>query len=149
MREVFQRLSPGAPYFPATLVGIQSGLDSMVRHVWMTGTVCLAKELSAAPAPLRILEIGSWAGHSALTWAEAVGKFDRRGSLLCIDPWSRYIAAPDLAPGTAYSAMDGAVDLDLIYGLFLHNASFADRSTRVDHMRGLFADLAPYLGDRQ
>jgi predicted O-methyltransferase YrrM len=149
MREVFERLSPGEPYFPVGLVGIQSGVDSMVRHVWMTGTVCLAKELSAPPEPVRIREIGSWAGHSALTWAEAVGKFERRASLLCVDPWGRYIAEADLAPGSAYRAMDKAVDLDLIYGLFLHNIGCADRSTRIDHMRGRFADLAPYLGDRQ
>jgi predicted O-methyltransferase YrrM len=147
MREVFQRLSPDAPYFPDRLVSIQSGPDSMIRHVWQTAAVCLAKD---APRPLRILEIGSWAGHSTLTWAEAVGKFERDGTILCVDPWGRYLAAEDLkAASPAYRAMDAAVDLDLIYGLFLHNIGFADRRVRVDHIRGRFDAIAPYLADAQ
>lgn len=146
MREVFRRLSPAAPYFPEGLVSIQSGPDSMIRHVWQTAAVCLAKE---AAHPLRILEIGSWAGHSTLTWAEAVAKFERDGTVLCVDPWGRYLAAGDLAAGGAYQAMDAAVDLDLIYGLFLHNIGFADRRVRVDHIRGRFNDVAPYLADGQ
>ncbi len=146
MREVFRRLSPGAPYFPEGLVSIQSGPDSMIRHVWQTAAVCLAKE---APHPLRILEVGSWAGHSTLTWAEAVAKFERDGAVLCVDPWGRYIADGDLATGGAYQAMDAATDLDLIYGLFLHNIGFADRRVRVDHIRGRFSDVAPYLAGGQ
>jgi predicted O-methyltransferase YrrM len=147
MREIFRRLSPNAPYFPEHLVSIQSGADSMVRHVWQTGAVSLMKD---APHPLRILEVGSWAGHSTLTWAEAVGKFERDGSILCVDPWGRYIAAEDLKSAIgAYQAMDAAVDLDLIYTLFLHNIAFADRRARVDHLRGRFDQVAPYLGDAQ
>ena len=147
MREIFRRLSPAAPFFPEQLVSIQSGPDSMVRHVWQTAAVCLAK---AAPHPLRILEIGSWAGHSTLTWAEALGKFERDGTILCVDPWGRYLAPADLTAGNpTYQAMDAAVDLDLIYGLFLHNVGFADKRARVDHIRGRFADVAPYLADAQ
>lgn len=44
MREVFRRLSPNAPYFPDGLVSIQSGPDSMIRHVWQTAAVCLIKD---------------------------------------------------------------------------------------------------------
>ncbi len=146
MREIFRRLSPSAPYFPDQLVSIQSGPDSMIRHVWQTAAVCLAKE---APHPLRILEIGSWAGHSTLTWAEAIGKFERKGSILCVDPWGRYLAAGDVKAGGAYQAMDAATDLDLIYTLFLHNIGFADPAARVDHIRGRFDHVAPYLGDAQ
>ncbi len=146
MREIFRRLSPAAPYFPDQLVSIQSGPDSMIRHVWQTAAVCLVKD---SPRPLRILEIGSWAGHSTLTWAEAVGKFERKGSILCVDPWGRYLAAGDVKGGGAYQAMDAATDLDLIYTLFLHNIGFADPAARVDHIRGRFDDVAPYLGDGQ
>ncbi|MBL8687558.1 MAG: class I SAM-dependent methyltransferase [Rhodospirillaceae bacterium] len=146
MREIFRRLSPAAPYFPDQLVSIQSGPDSMIRHVWQTAAVCLVKD---TPRPLRILEIGSWAGHSTLTWAEAIGKFERKGSILCVDPWGRYLAAGDVKGGGAYQAMDAATDLDLIYTLFLHNIGFADPAARVDHIRGRFDDVAPYLGDGQ
>ena len=146
MREIFRRLSPAAPYFPDQLVSIQSGPDSMIRHVWQTAAVCVVKD---TPRPLRILEIGSWAGHSTLTWAEAIGKFERTGSVLCVDPWGRYLAAGDVKGGGAYQAMDAATDLDLIYTLFLHNIGFADPAARVDHIRGRFDDVAPYLGDGQ
>ena len=143
MREVFRRLSPDAPYFPDQLVSIQSGPDSMVRHVWQTGAVCLVKD---APEPIRILEVGSWAGHSVLTWAEALGKFERSGTILCVDPWGRYLVEDDLKAATgAYRAMDAATDLDLIYGLFLHNIGFADKRARIDHIRGRFDEVAPYL----
>ena len=146
MREIFRRLSPAAPYFPDQLVSIQSGPDSMIRHVWQTAAVCLVKD---TPRQLRILEIGSWAGHSTLTWAEAIGKFERTGSILCVDPWGRYLAAGDVKGGGAYQAMDAATDLDLIYTLFLHNIGFADPAARVDHIRGRFDDVALYLGEGQ
>ncbi len=146
MREIFRRLSPTAPYFPAELASIQSGPDSMIRHVWQTAAVGL---VTGAPRPIRILEIGSWAGHSTLTWAEAAGKFERKGSILCIDPWGRYLAEGDLKIGGPYRTMDAATDLDLIYTLFLHNIGFADPSARVDHIRGRFDEVAPYLGDGQ
>lgn len=147
MRQVFQQLSPDKPYFPEALAAVQAGPGSIMRHVWMCAAVYLLKGDSPS---LRVLEVGSWAGNSTLTWAEAIARFDRDGTILCVDPWQPYLAEPDAADEKrGYHLMVQATNLDLIYGLFLHNIGFADRRVRVDHFRARFADIASYLGDGQ
>src|SRR4029077_6478743 len=55
------------------------------RLHYMLATVRLLA-LRRCGRPLRILEIGSWAGGSALTWAEGIARYNAgKGSVLCID----------------------------------------------------------------
>lgn len=70
---------------------------------------------------IKILEIGSWAGGSAITWAEAIKKYSRSGgSVLCVDQWSSYF---DLKQNNLWThiSMEKALKTNKIYSLFLHN----------------------------
>lgn len=73
-----------APYFGGPLKGMQSGVKSMM------GLVALAEIASRNRKPVRVLEIGSWLGASALTWAYAVDAFAGAGEVVCVDSWMPY-----------------------------------------------------------
>lgn len=95
---------------------------------------------------LRILEIGSWVGASALTFAQALDQFcPHRGSILCIDPWDDYFHGEDVAKGGVYGAMDEIGRLGLAYALFQHNIRFARPGVRIESRRGRSADILPLL----
>lgn len=85
------------------------------RHVLMAE----AAGIAAPPdRPMRILEVGSWTGSSALTWSQAIARFaPHAGSVMCVDPWTPYMAAEDVARGGVYAAMDAMGREDLAYTL--------------------------------
>ncbi len=79
---------------------------------------------------LSCLEIGSFAGASALTWAWcAETLFDRAGGVMCLDPWDE-IKGNAMAPEnsqytTAYLAQ--------IYEIFLANVKYAEFGPSITH----------------
>jgi predicted O-methyltransferase YrrM len=70
------------PYFPGT--GFQ-GWHAPERQVYMSAAVWLQRE---GDGPLRILEVGSYMGASAITWGRAVAELTgRSATLTCVDAW--------------------------------------------------------------
>jgi predicted O-methyltransferase YrrM len=70
--------------------------------------------------PIRILEIGSWAGASTISWAKA---FISRGinfEITCIDHWMPYLDLT-LNNNLHYINMDIAANSNIIYNIFQHN----------------------------
>jgi predicted O-methyltransferase YrrM len=125
-----------APYFGGQSFGYQG--DSR-RHMFMSCAVQLAVPKDR---PARLLEIGSWVGSSALTFAQAIRQFSPMGgSLMCVDPWGSYFDAKDVEKGTVYQGMNDMAKTDLAYHLFLHNVRTGAPGAKVDHLRGTSADL--------
>jgi len=115
----------------------------------MAGTVALASELTR---PIKILEIGSWIGTSALTWATAIDEFIReKGALICVDPWLPYVSRNDIESElgeTVYTPMNDVADLGLAYECFLHNIEYAPSGVQIDHFRGTSNRVLPYLQEK-
>jgi len=82
-----------------------------------------------------ILEIGSWAGGSAILWATTLQKHKRDGMVYCIDHWEGGEGAP--------KAMKRAVKGDKIFKLFLHNIRISGVRDRVVILRGTSDSIAP------
>ena len=96
--------------------------------------------------PIRILEIGSWIGFSALTWAQAIDHFvPNKGTLICVDPWASYFTEDDIGRAGVYRAMDFMGRTGLAYDLFCHNIRFAKPGVQIDHIRGLSHNVLPHL----
>ena len=75
----------------------------------------------AREAPLRILEIGSWSGGSAIVFAKAIQEFHAgNGIVVCVDPWESYIDT-SANTGRIYKQMERATRSNRILRLFLHN----------------------------
>jgi len=142
-RQLLQELFSEGPCFISSTYGIQ---PFPVRHVFMTGAINVMSRLTNEP--LRLLEIGSWTGSSALTWAQAIDHFcPAKGEVLCLDSWDTYIAEEDLARGDIYRSMHSLSSSGISYDLFMHNVQFARDSVPVRHFRGKSCDIMPYLCD--
>ena len=129
------------PYFGRYMWASQ-GLP--LRHVVMQELVRL--EAQRQPGRLiRILEVGSWAGGSAITWAEALKRYAGGGQVLCVDPWKPYFTRADRPDAPVYRRMAEALERDTIYGLFLHNVEAAGHADIVTPLRGRSTDLLPTL----
>jgi predicted O-methyltransferase YrrM len=145
---VIDLLVPDEPYFLGKTRGIQG--DALHRHPIMSAAV----SLQARPGHrLQILEIGSYAGFSALTWAQSIEEFcPEGGDLLCVDPWAAYID-DDVMEQTGRANLDWDATLeqssmDEIYNLFLHNISFGrSQKVTINHFRAPGLEAMRYLQD--
>ena len=95
-------------------------------------------------SPINIIEIGSWAGASAIAWAKALDRHGRDGTIVCVDHWRKYLDTR-LNVEPIYRVMDASVDDDAIYKLFRHNLRASGVADRVIEMRGSSRDILPRL----
>lgn len=137
--DLARALLVGEPYFGSAMQACQGVVE---RHKYFLPTL---EALGAArPGPFEILEIGSWAGCSTVTWARAIEKLGRGGRVACLDAWLPYFdTAIDRA--SVYTQMNQAAEKDAIFALFRHNlaASGVDRFVRI--LRGDSRELLPTL----
>lgn len=110
------------------------------RHSYMQAAVKLLTD-EGIVSPL-MLEIGSWAGGSAVTLGKAMNRYGNGGTLVCIDAWRPYF---DLTVNfeEVYRKMDTAARDGTIFGLFKHNIRAAGLASQVIPLRGLSADVLP------
>ena len=74
----------GKPYFKHK----NAILSAPVRHMFMIATIWY---LSHINKNISIMEIGSWFGASALSWAQGLKEYaDGKGNLTCIDAWKPF-----------------------------------------------------------
>jgi predicted O-methyltransferase YrrM len=145
-------LAGNEPYFGGQTQGVQG---NAIRHPFMAAAICL---LGQTRPRVRLLEVGSYAGFSALTWAEAIETFcPQGGEMLCVDPWLGYYDEKVLpvaeSKGTSQEglvAMSDDQHMDYVYDLFRHNISFVNpKKVAVRHIRGSGVEIFPYLKERQ
>jgi tetratricopeptide (TPR) repeat protein len=107
--------------------GLQSS-HGPARQVFMSAVAGLLRD---RPAPLRVLEIGSYMGASAVTWARALDRLAGRPSVLvCVDSWG------DIADQAYATVMTGSLKSGLAYATFLSNVAALPPSVTVEPLRG-------------
>ena len=143
-REFRRCLKRGRPYFGPIMAARQG---SPIRHVYMQALVTL--ECSRGDkAYYRILEIGSWAGGSAITWANAIKKFNSgNGSVICVDPWVRYTQG--VFGSKTYDTMDQALKTGEIIALFLHNIKASGHENIVRLIKACSDEILPLFRPNQ
>lgn len=130
---------PGQPWFGDDVAGVQS---IGARYLCQVAAI---SALQATDRPVHVIEIGSWIGASALTWAHAIDRFcPQGGSVLCIDPWKGYFSQEQLA-FDVYRKMHDLAESGSAYALFLHNAATGPARIPIRHFRGTSRDTLPYL----
>jgi len=142
-------LAEGRPYFGPVL-GARQG--DPARHAVMQAVV--AQECGRRGGrTFDILEIGSWAGGSAITWAEALkGHHGGKGRVICVDPWEGYFDPAGYGEGgdaldERYREMTQALATGRIFHLFLHNVRAAGHADVVLPFRGRSEAALPFLAD--
>jgi predicted O-methyltransferase YrrM len=104
--------------------------------------IVAAAAAAAGDRPLRVLEIGSWAGASCVSWATAIKSLAHGGRVTCVDLWRPYF---DLGANrdAVYADMSAAAGQGDIFPLFLHNIRAASVADIVDYHVGASHDVLP------
>lgn len=152
---VLHALSGGKPYFPPGLFGIQSSPE---RYIYMQATVHLLAQIRPKQT-LRILEVGSWVGASALTWLDALDRYTGgNGEVWCCDLWEPYLEVPperaahalgELPAEDVGLAMDVAAKAGVAQALFDYNVGRAGGKGRVIQLKGDSGKVLAGLGAEQ
>lgn len=118
-------------YFGSVLAAKQGSRE---RALAMRGL--LGREMSKATNEYKILEVGSWAGQSAILWA-SVCEEKNKGMIFCVDHW----AATENSP----QSMKDATKNNKIFKLFLHNIEASGLQKRVVPLKGSSNTIAQIL----
>ncbi len=143
MNEIETALSSNQPYFGHAVRGIQSGplryaiLRSLVKGV-------INQEYTNS---INVLEVGSWIGASALTFARSIQDFNGGDGLVtCVDKWEPYIDT-SIDNGSTSQIMSLAIELNIAYTLFQHNCKCCNIEHLVEVKRGTSQDILAKLID--
>jgi len=144
-RQLLRRL-----YGPSPILHVDRAiLSAPVRHLFMIGTVWYLASACDRKA-LKVLEVGSWCGASALSFSQGLRLFGgATGSLTCVDAWEPFIQ--DTADrGANYAReMDDMLATDLAYEIFRHNMSTLPQGIGRQHIRGRSEEVLPQLREAQ
>jgi predicted O-methyltransferase YrrM len=137
-KELINALLTGKPYFGPAMRALQGPPH---RHQYLGAILEVA---ARGRGEVRVLEIGSWAGASAVTWAVGIQKLGKKGNITCVDLWQPYFDL-DVDSGLHYQEMNDAVKENKIFNLFLHNIRSANVSNIIDYGIGRARDVLPKL----
>lgn len=143
-QNILREIAPNRPLFDAKY----AILSAPVRHVMMMGIIWHLTK-GKKKNELNILEIGSWYGASALSWAQGLTLHnDGIGSITCVDAWQPFFDR-SLHQDEVYVAMEQALGSDVAYNIFLHNISTVPEKIKRQHFRGVSDNILPLLRDNQ
>lgn len=137
---LLKELAPARPVFDAKY----AILSAPVRHVMMMGVVWHLTQKGKKP-DMNVLEVGSWYGASALSWAQGLKEHNgAQGTLTCVDGWQPFFDR-DLHKDDVYVAMESALGSDVAYNIFLHNISTVPKTIQCQHFRGVSDKVLPLM----
>ncbi len=121
-------------------------LSAPVRHVFMISTIWYLTRQHKNPH-MQIMEIGSWVGASALSWAQGlVIHNNSQGTITCFDAWRPFFDR-STHQDDVYVKMESALSTETAYQLFNHNISTVPESITCQHLRGQSDNVLPLLRD--
>ena len=141
-RRLAEALLEGRPYFGPALRSLQ-GLA--VRHKYILPVVKTLERKGR----IEILEVGSWAGASAISWASALKKLGLRGHVTCVDPWLPYFDLETESTSAGhYARMNQAAESGAIRRLFDHNVAAAGFCEIIVAKTGKSSEVLPGLASQ-
>lgn len=119
-------------------------LSAPVRHVFMMAVVWHLTKAKKREG-FQILEIGSWVGASALSFAQGLKIHnDNQGTITCVDAWKPFFNR-DMHNDNVYVTMEQALSTETAYQLFSHNISTIQEPIICQHLRGQTDNILPLL----
>lgn len=119
-------------------------LSAPVRHIFMMGCVWHLTKANKNPQ-LHILEVGSWVGASALSFAQGLKIHNNaQGTVTCVDAWKPFFNR-DTHNDNVYQTMEQALSSETAYQLFSHNIGTLPESMTCQHLRGKSDNILPLL----
>ncbi len=126
------------------LDGVYGATTDPVRLIYMMGLIWRFAQ-DRPGASIDLLEIGSWCGASALTWADAIALYcGEQSHLACVDAWESYYDADTNEQGWS-SLIEDTLKGDHAYDMFRHNMTFMAPGVVLDIHRGRSEVILPTL----
>jgi predicted O-methyltransferase YrrM len=137
---VVTETGPAAPNFEGPL----GRTANPIRMLYMLGAVWRLSQ-SLRSESIRILEIGSWTGMSALAWADAIQfYFGGRGTITCVDAWQPFVDM-NANPNPNYQDTDAILRSGEAYEVFQNNMRSLPATVTLEVHRGWSRDVLPSL----
>ena len=94
-----------------------------------------------------VLEIGSWAGDSAVLWANTIKSNNASGVVVCIDPWEKVYIKKEKNPmiNIAPLIMKDYSKGGKIFKLFLHNIHATQNADMIKPIKGFSDQILPLM----
>ncbi len=138
----------GRPYFGVWLASAQG---NPARFPYMTKCVgyLSAGQDASGNDDFRILEIGAYAGGSAIVWAKALKQFNiASGKVISVDPWDSYLN-PNANRHMHFRIMNRNLGNGNVLKLFVRNLKAAGIADICFQMRGRSEDILPMLSTKK
>ncbi len=144
-QNILNTLFPNKPVFDIKY-GI---LSAPVRHCFMMGTIWYLKKNNPKLKNINILEIGSWLGASALSFAQGLKEYNNaNGTITCIDAWKPFFDE-EKNNDDVHKNMQALLGSDVAYNIFMHNINTLPSSIKTQHLKGNSQDIMPMLKPEQ
>ena len=110
----------------------------------------LVRRLNRGERDLRILEIGAFAGASAITLAKSIEKYHAgAGKVYCVDPWRRKVGNTCMDLGILRDKNGRDLASYTYEDMFRYNIRAAGVENMVVAMKGFSRDVLPILAEEQ
>jgi predicted O-methyltransferase YrrM len=142
-KNILDNFEDGKPY----LNHKNAILSAPVRHIFMIASIWYLT-IKNKNKNISILEIGTWFGASALSWAQGLEEYaDSKGSLTCVDAWKPFFDLEEHKGNEYVLEMEELLKSDFAYKVFLHNIGTVPESITTQHFRGQSENILKYLKD--
>jgi len=133
-------LERNRPYFGRQISAFQS---PPVRYALMGA---LTKFTLIGKSTVRVLEIGAWAGASAITFGATIQELGvSSGEIVCVDLWESSFGEDDTS--LHYKNMNAGVATGRIQDLFKHNIRACGLEGMIQVKKGISREVLPKLDD--
>jgi len=125
-----------------------AGITWNIRKSFMTKAIVKLEEKFKVKT-FNILEVGSWAGGSAVLWAKTLEKLNTKSLVFCVDSWAPF-DNPDDDNGVSKETllqMNKFFKNDKIFKLFNHNVKSSGFAEVIKPLRGRSSEILPVLKD--
>lgn len=92
---------------------------------------------------LRVLEVGSFIGQSAVMWSERIAQHSEHGGqVVCVDPWKPFLSEEDVATsGLLYQQTQRALEDGSAFEQFKKNRSLAAATVPINFIRTTLSEM--------
>ena len=140
-QDILNELEEGKPY----LKHKNAILSAPVRHMFMIATIWYLANQNKNKN-ISIMEIGTWFGASALSWAQGLEEYSKgQGSLTCVDAWKPFFDLEEHPDNSYVLEMEALLESDFAYNIFLHNIGTLPKAIITQHFRGQSENILKFL----
>jgi len=141
--DILKNLEEGKPYLDHK----NAILSAPVRHMFMIATIWYLVKQNKNKN-ITIMEIGTWFGASALSWAQGLEEYsESKGFLTCVDAWKPFFDLDEHKDNDYVLEMEELLESDFAYNIFLHNISTLPKSIIAQHLRGQSENILKIIKD--